>query len=52
MIDPYYRVKSEIHKKRPTYGIIQTTIMILLAVNAGFFGYFMFNVESEKKCYV
>jgi hypothetical protein len=52
MMDPYYRVKSDIHRKRPAFGVLCFVWMIFMAVLAGFFGYYSYNIETKDRCYV
>eukprot|EP00347_Sterkiella_histriomuscorum_P009880 403339522 len=52
MIDPYYRVKSDIHQRKPAYGILMAGWTIFMAVLAGYFGYYAFNVENKNQCFV
>ena len=52
MIDPYYRVKHDIHRKRPAYGFLCLAWMAFMAVIAGFFGYFSYNIEPNSPCFV
>lgn len=51
-MDPYYRVKSDILQKRPTYGYCMIAVMLIMASLAGFFGYYLFNVEPYNACFV
>ena len=52
MIDPYYRVKSEIYRKRPATAICCFIWMLFMGTIAGFFGYFLYNVETNTRCFV
>lgn len=52
MIDPYYRVRSNLYRKRPAYGILLILWTAFMAFNAGLFGYYLFNVEASAQCYV
>ena len=52
MIDPYYRVKQDIHRKRPAYGFLCLFWTFFMAIIAGFFGYYSYNVEVDKQCFV
>ena len=52
MIDPYYRVKQDIHKKRPAYGVLCFVWMVFMAFIAGFFGYYSYNIETRQPCFV
>lgn len=51
-MDPYYRVKSDIHQRRPAYGFLMAGWTIFMAVLAGYFGYYAFNVENKNQCFV
>ena len=48
MMDPYYRVKSGIHQRRPAYGYCVMLYMFIDAMLAGFFGYYLFNIEPKN----
>ena len=52
MIDPYYRVRSEIHRKRPAYGILTLMWTALMGTVAGVFGWYWFNMEATNQCFV
>ena len=52
MMDPYYRVKSDIHKKRPTFAMFCFAWMLFMATIAGFFGYYSYNIETRDICIV
>ncbi len=52
MMDPYYMVRSEIHKRRPTYGIFMIIWTLFMASLAGFFGYYTYNIETKCQCLV
>lgn len=52
MLDPYYRVKSDIHHRRPTYGYCVLLWMLTMALLGGFFGYYRFNIEPKNQCFV
>ena len=47
MLDPYYRVKSDIHQRRPTYGIFMVMWTAFMTVLAFYFGYYSYNVETK-----
>ncbi len=51
-MDPYYRVKSDIHKQRPIYGYLLAIWMLFMGVLAGIFGYYLYNVETTNQCSV
>ena len=51
-MDPYYKVNSEIHARRPAYGICMSVWTVIMAVIGGFFGYTYFNIESHDQCFV
>lgn len=48
MMDPYYKVKYEVHKARPAYGVCCFIWMLFMATIAGFFGYYNYNVEANN----
>ncbi len=52
MMDPYYKVKSDIHQRRPAYGIFMCVWTIIMGVLSGYFGYYAFNVENNVQCFV
>ncbi|CDW90731.1 UNKNOWN [Stylonychia lemnae] len=52
MMDPYYRVKSDIHQRRPAYGILMAVWTVFMATLAGYFGYYAFNIENKNQCFV
>jgi hypothetical protein len=51
-MDPYYREKSDILQKRPTYGYCMFVWMLVMGALAGFFGSYLFNVEQANQCFV
>lgn len=51
-MDPYYRVKSDIHQRRPAYGLLMTGWTVFMASIASYFGYYSFIVESKNQCFV
>jgi len=52
MIDPYYKLKSELHKTRPTFGILCFAWMLFNLAVVYFFGTYVKPVENNAKCYV
>lgn len=52
MIDPYYRVRSQIHRDKPAYGYLMIAWTAAMATVAGVFGWYWFNMEVDTQCYV
>ena len=51
-MDPYYKVKSDIHHKRPMFGYLVFTWMVLMTILAALFGIYLYNVETDHVCIV
>ena len=52
MIDPYYRVRSDIHRKRPAYGMLMVIWNAIMVAVSAIFGWYWFNMEVDISCYV
>ena len=52
LTDPYYKIKSDIHQKRPAYGYCMTVWMLIMTTLSCIFGYYYYNIEVRNECLV
>ena len=52
LIDPYYKVKAEIHQQRPTQKYIMIGYLCFTSLITAIFAFYFFLVDSNNKCYV